>query len=203
MIGNDTDKDVRFSNEPGRGMRPIHAVLNSIVWIGRAAAWLIMPILVAVLIGVVLAAVHVGTIASWDSDVFLLGSKLSLASIGDLQWHLFGIMLLLSLPGSMVNDAHVRVDFFRQYMSERVKGLVDLIGHLVFLLPFASILVWHGFDFALRAFNLGEGSDYDGLYDRFLLKSFIPLGFSLLAIAGAGLIILRLRELLRNNAGGA
>ncbi len=30
----------------------------------------------------------------WENDVFVFGSKLTLASLGDLQWHLFGIMLM-------------------------------------------------------------------------------------------------------------
>lgn len=184
-------------SESSQGSGPVHTVLRCIVCTGRAAAWLLMPILVLVLIGVALSAAKVGTIMAWDSDMFLLGSKLTLASIGDLQWHLFGIMLMLTLAGALVSDSHVRVDLLRQHMSKRTRGLVDLVGHLVFLLPFATLLAWHGFDFALRAFNLGEGSNYDGLYDRFLLKSFIPIGFSLLAVAGVGLAVVRLREVLQ------
>ena len=36
---------------------------------------------------------------------------------------------------------------------------------------------------------MNEGSNYDGLYNRFLLKSFIPIGFLLLFLAGLGLTI--------------
>ncbi|MGB1011442.1 MAG: TRAP transporter small permease subunit [Thiolinea sp.] len=176
---------------------PVHTVLRGIVWTGHAAAWLILPILMLVLLGVVLSAAKVGTFASWESDVFLFGSKLSLASIGDMQWHLFGIMLMLSLAGALVSDKHVRVDILRQHMSERGKAWVDLIGHLIFLLPFAIIVVWHGLDFTSRSFSMGEGSDYDGLYDRFLLKSFIPIGFSLLTAAGLGLAIIHLRKIFK------
>lgn len=171
-------------------------MLRIIAWIGQAAAWLILPILVLVLISVTLSAAKVGIILQWESGVFLFGSKLTLASLGDLQWHLFGIMLMLTMAGALVGDAHVRVDFLRQHMSERLKCVMDLFGHLVFLLPFAAVIVWHGYGFALRSFDLGEGSGYDGLYDRFVLKAFIPIGFSLLAIAGVGLAVLRLRELI-------
>ena len=27
----------------------------------------------------------------WENDVFVFGSKLTLASLGDLQWHLLGL----------------------------------------------------------------------------------------------------------------
>lgn len=174
-------------SDPDRGNSVIHTILRGIVWIGQAAAWLIVPILALVLIGVVLSALKIGTIVRWDSDLFLIGSKLTLASIGDLQWHLFGIMLMLTMAGAIVSDRHVRVDFLRQHFGERTKIVIEIIGHLGFLLPLCAIVVYHGYDFALRSFNLGEGSDYDGLYDRFVLKAFIPIGFGLMLLAGLGL----------------
>ena len=189
------------NSDPDCGNGPIHMILRGIVWVGQAAAWLIIPILALVLIGVLLSAAKVGIIARWENDVFLFGSKLTLASIGDLQWHLFGIMLMLTLAGALVSDRHVRVDFLRQHMSARQKNVIDLVGHLVFLLPFCAIVIYHGYDFTLRSFNMGEGSDYDGLYDRFALKSFIPIGFALLLVAGVGLTIRGLGALLKMNSG--
>ena len=178
-----------LSGDPDRDTGAIHTVLRGIVWIGQAAAWLLIPILVLVLINVVLSAAKVGTIFRWESDIFLFGSKLTLASIGDLQWHLFGIMLMLTMAAAIVNDAHVRVDFLRQHMSERRKAIVDVSGHLIFLLPLCAIVVYNGFDFTVRSFNMNEGSDYDGLYDRFVLKAFIPIGFGLMFLAGMGLVV--------------
>ena len=177
------------SSDPDRGNGTIHTVLRGIVWIGQAAAWLIIPILALVLIGVILSAAKVGTIVRWDSDVFLFGSKLTLSSIGDLQWHLFGIMLMLTMAGALVSDRHVRVDFLRQHFSERTKNFIDVLGHLGLLLPLCAIVVLHGYDFTIRSFSMGEGSDYDGMYDRFVLKAFIPIGFGLMLIAGIGLTI--------------
>lgn len=188
------------NSDPDCGNGPIHLILRGIVWVGQAAAWLIIPILALVLIGVLLSAAKVGIIARWENDVFLFGSKLTLASIGDLQWHLFGIMLMLTLAGALVSDRHVRVDFLRQHMNQRQRHVVDIIGHLIFLLPFCAIVLLHGYDFTLRSFSMGEGSDYDGLYDRFVLKSFIPIGFALLLVAGVGLTIRGLGALLKTNS---
>lgn len=195
-----TDMDTNTS-DPVRGNEKVHTILNGIVWIGHLAAWLIVPILFLVLMSVTLSAAKVGTIIRWDSDIFLFGSKLTLASIGDLQWHLFGIMLMLTLAGALVSDKHVRVDFLRQHMSQRQKNLIDIIGHLIFLLPFCAIVVLHGYEFTIRSFNMGEGSNYDGLYNRFVLKAFIPIGFALLLLAGIGLTIQRLFTLLKARNG--
>ena len=187
------------AKEPELGTGPVQAMLRSIAWIGRAAAWLIVPILVLVLVGVTLSAMKVGTIFEWDRDVFLFGSKLTLASLGDLQWHLFGTVLMLTMAGALVTNNHVRVDVIRQHMGNGLKRIVDLAGHIVFLRPLAVVVVWHGYDFTTRSFAMGEGSNYDGLYDRFVLKASIPIGFSLLLFAGLGLAFVRLRELLRGD----
>ena len=189
------------SSGPDRGNGPVHTILRGIVWIGQAAAWLIVPILILVLISVLLSAAKVGTIFRWEGDVFLFGSRLTLSSLGDLQWHLFGIMLMLTMAGAIISDAHVRVDFLRQNMSERQKNIVDLIGHLIFLIPLCVIVILHGYDFTLRSFTMGEGSNYDGMYDRFVLKAFIPIGFALMLAAGIGLTIVRLRALFKTEQG--
>ena len=185
-------------SSPVRGLGIVHTVLQGIVWIGRVAAWLLIPILLLILAGVVLSAAKVGTIFSWENDIFLFGSKLSLSSLGDLQWHLFGIMLMLSMAGTLVSDNHVRVDFLRQNMSQKQKTTVDVLGHVVFLMPLCAIVAFHGYDFTIRSWNMNEGSNYDGLYNRFLLKSFIPIGFLLLFLAGLGLSLQNLHALFRS-----
>ena len=195
-MGRDVDDGPRAPRLP---QGPIQAVLSSIVWTGQAAAWLILPILALVLVGVTLSALKIGTIVDWDRDVFLFGSKLTLASLGDLQWHLFGAMLMLTMAGALVTNNHVRVDFLRQHMSSTVKRWIDLLGHILLLMPLVAVVVMHGYDFTIRSYTMGEGSNYDGLYDRFVLKATIPIGFALLGLAGLGLFILRLRELLRRD----
>ena len=189
--------DVSKGN-PVRGQGIIHTVLQGIVWIGSFAAWLLLPILLLILAGVVLSAAKVGTIFSWENDIFLFGSKLTLSSLGDLQWHLFGIMLMLSMAGTLVSDKHVRVDFLRQNMSQKHKTIIVLLGHVVFLLPLCGIVAFHGYDFTIRSWNMNEGSNYDGLYNRFILKSFIPIGFFMLFLAGIGLILRDLNALFRS-----
>ena len=75
---------------------------------------------------------------------------------------------------------------------------MDLFGHVVFLLPLCGIVAFHGYDFTIRSWNMNEGSNYDGLYNRFILKSFIPIGFFMLFLAGIGLILRDLNALFRS-----
>ncbi len=48
---------------------------------------------------------------------------------------------------------------------------------------------------------MGEGSNYDGLYDRFVIKAFIPIGFFLMLLAGLGLALLGIRKLIKSRSG--
>jgi TRAP-type mannitol/chloroaromatic compound transport system permease small subunit len=196
------DSDSR-PGDPDLGTGPVRTVLKGIVWIGRSAAWLLVPILALVLISVALSAAKVGTIVRWESDIFLFGSKLTLSSVGDLQSHLFGIMLMLTMAGAIVTDSHVRVDFLRQHMTERTKAIVDIVGHVMLLIPLCAIVTYHGYDFTVRSFNMDEGSNYDGLYDRFFLKAFIPIGFSLMLLAGVALTMRGMRTLFTKDPGHA
>jgi TRAP-type mannitol/chloroaromatic compound transport system permease small subunit len=52
------------------------------------------------------------------------------------------------------------------------------------------IVIKLSFNFVYQAYSLGEGSpDPGGLPYRFLLRSFIPLGFILLAVQGLANVI--------------
>tara|TARA_B110000902_G_scaffold254376_1_gene318322 strand:+ start:132 stop:722 length:591 start_codon:yes stop_codon:yes gene_type:complete len=173
----------------------IQTILDGIVWVSQLAAWLVILIIAIVLLSVLVSILDIGKIVEWESDVILFGERLTGASLGDLQWHIFGLMLMLTMAGALITDSHVRVDFFRQSMSRRKKRLVDIFGHLFFLIPFCYVAVVHGWAFTARALRLDEGSDYDGLYDRFLIKGTIPLGFALLLIAAVLLVIQNIQQL--------
>lgn len=182
------------------GQRDItQIVLKGIVWVSEIAAWLIIPIVLIVALSVSASLLDIGKITEWKDDILLFGSRLTSASLGDLQWHLFGLMLMLNIAGGLVTDSHVRVDFLRQGMSSRTKRIIDIVGHIIFLLPFCYVVVDHGWDSMTRAIRIDEGSDYDGLYDRFLIKSTIPIGFSLLMAAGVFLIVNNIKCIIKPN----
>lgn len=113
-------------------------------------------------------------------------------SIGmqELEWHLFATLFLLGVPFALTTGTHVRVDLFYERMSTRQRAWVDIIGTLLFLLPFALLVAWFGFFFALDAYKLGEGSgDPGGLPYRWIIKSMIPISFLSIAISGLGLLL--------------
>lgn len=113
-------------------------------------------------------------------------------SIGmqELEWHLYASIFLLGVPYALKTGGHVRVDLIYEGLSFRKKAWIDLLGTLIFLLPFTLLVVWYGIGFAMEAYNLGETSgDPGGLPYRWIIKSMIPISFLCMAISGTGLLL--------------
>jgi TRAP-type mannitol/chloroaromatic compound transport system permease small subunit len=120
--------------------------------------------------------------------VFHIGS----VALQELEWHLFAVLFLLGASYTLKHDGHVRVDIFYQskYLSDRHRAWIDLLGTLIFLLPFCVLIIVASWEFVATSFSIGEGSpDPGGLPYRFLLKAAMPLGFALLIIQGVAIML--------------
>ncbi len=161
-------------------MRMLDAVARAIEtlseWTGRFVAWLILVMALLICYDVAMRyLLHSGSVA-----------------VQELEWHVFALVFLLGAAYTMKHDAHVRVDIIYQsrWMNPRRRAWVDLIGGLLFLLPFCILIIATAWPFAYSAYQLGEGSpDAGGLPDRFILKGAIPVGFGLLLLQGVASII--------------
>ncbi len=77
------------------------------------------------------------------------------SSIGleELGWHLYAAVFLLAIPYAVYTDSHVRIDLIYEGRSESYKRLVGILGSIVFLLPFALVMLYYGGVFAAQAFS--------------------------------------------------
>lgn len=101
----------------------------------------------------------------------------------ELEWHLFATLFLLGSAYALKHDKHVRVDVFYSRFSDQKKAWVNLIGTLLFLIPFCIVIIKTSIPFAVDAWNISESSpEPGGLPHRFLVKSTIPIGALLLLI---------------------
>ncbi len=111
-------------------------------------------------------------------------------AIFEVEWHLFAMIFLLGAGFAFKHDRHVRVDLFYAKFLPRTKALVNLLGSLLFLVPFCLVGIYYASNFAYQSFLIGEGSsDPGGLPYRFVIKSMIPLGLSFLLLQGISLIL--------------
>ncbi len=109
-------------------------------------------------------------------------------AVQELEWHVFAIIFLLAAAYTLKHDRHVRVDVLYIKFSPQTRAWINFWGSIVFLIPFAALVIWASHNFVAISFRIGETSpDPGGLPARFLLKACVPLGFFLLLLQGVAL----------------
>ena len=105
----------------------------------------------------------------------------------EMEWHLFSIVILFGVSVSLLDEAHVRVDFLYDRYSARNKAIINIIGTEFFLLPLALLILFGSFDFVNDAYQINEISeDPGGLPFRWIVKGMIPLAFLFLIFTAVG-----------------
>lgn len=118
-------------------------------------------------------------------------------ALQELEWHLFAATFLFGVPFTLKAGGHVRVDLIYERLSPNGRAWIDLLGTIIFLLPFCGLVAWFGIDFVKEAYELGESSgDPGGLSHRWIIKAAIPVSFAFMAISGLGLLLNSVNTLL-------
>jgi len=144
--------------------------------VGRATAWLVLAMVLLVCYDVMMRF------------VFLQGS----VAMQELEWHLFAMVFLLGGAYTLKHDGHVRVDILSQskWMSAKHQAWINIIGAVLFLIPFCILVISTSIDFVANSIRFSEGSpDPGGLPYRYLLKSVLPIAFTLLLLQGLSSIV--------------
>ncbi|MGA9090620.1 MAG: TRAP transporter small permease subunit [Bradyrhizobium sp.] len=144
-------------------------------WTGKRVAWLI---LVAVVVSAVNAIVRKTLDTSSNSWL-------------ELQWVLFSIVFLLCSPWTLLDNEHIRIDIVNNLLPKRVRDVIDLIGHVFFLLPLTIVMIITGGPFFRRSFEINEQSGNAGGLPQWPTKSLIIIGFAFLFVQGISEIIKR------------
>ena len=157
-------------------MWAMQKVVEGIDWLnqktGRVVAWLSTIMVLVVTTDVIMRYLF----------------RTSYVFVQELEWHLFGALFLLGAGYTLLHDDHVRVDIFYQRLSAKNQAWVNLLGVLFFLLPGCVLVILTSWQFFINSWSFGEGSpDPGGIPARYVLKSLIPIGFSLVALQGVSL----------------
>ena len=137
---------------------------------------------------------HIGEYFSWLNAILVVVIILQvvlryvfgqgLVVLEELQWHLYGVGIMLGLSYCVVTDSHIRLDLLYDRFPQRGKEQVELFGNLVLLLPIVAIILLHGWPFLVESWRVGESSDSPiGICCRYVIKSFLLIGFGLLGVA--------------------
>ncbi|WP_114417967.1 TRAP transporter small permease subunit [Marinospirillum perlucidum] len=164
--------------------------------VGQVTSWLVLAVIVAVMLTVIMNALGMNELLRWETDVFLFRDAFTINSATELQWYLYGIFVLFASTYALHTNNHVRVDLFYQRFPKRIQHLVDLVGHLVFLIPFCLLVAYLYWPQVEMSYVSGEQSNFGGLGERYLIKGALPLALVFLAVNALGRIFLGLALIL-------
>lgn len=122
-----------------------------------------------------------------------IGANLSSNAYIEMQWYLFSLIFLLGAGYTLTHNAHVRVDVFYARLSEKGKAWVNLLGTVLFLLPFCTIMIIVSWESVLNSWHVMEVSPDPGGLARYPIKTMVLVAYVLLILQG-------LSELVKNVA---
>lgn len=141
--------------------------------VGKSVSWLI---LVAVLVSAGNAIIR---------KTFNMSSNAWL----ELQWYLFGAAFLLAAAYTLRQNEHIRIDIVYGLFSRRVQHWIDLLGHLLFLMPFVILMIVYFIPYVSLSYRSAEMSSSAGGLILWPAKSLLLIGFLLLGLQGVSEII--------------
>lgn len=158
-----------------------------VVFVGKAASWLIIPLVLLIIVDVITRKIEFIKIMSAEITTEY-GFSISFMA-QDLEWHIHGVLMLLTFGYAYIMNAHVRVDIFREMAGRRRQAWIEIVG-LIGAMVFLSYMIIFSWDFAIASYYQGEGSEsMVGIGNRFIIKSFLVWGFALTFIAALAILI--------------
>ena len=110
----------------------------------------------------------------------------------ELQWVMFSIIFLLCSPWTLMSNEHIRIDIINSMFSKTTRNVIDIVGHVVFLLPLTIVMIVTGWPFFTASYSINEQSMNAGGLPQWPAKSLIVIGFTLLFFQGISELIKRI-----------
>jgi TRAP-type mannitol/chloroaromatic compound transport system permease small subunit len=136
--------------------------------IARTSAWLL----------VVMAAV-----TCFDVLARKTGIPVPLTKLQELEWHFHAALFSMWMGYGYTINAHPRVDSFTENLTFRRKAWIELVGCLLFALPYVALVAYYSLDFVASSYALSEQSDSTvGLRYRWFIKGIYAAGLWLVVL---------------------
>lgn len=74
------------------------------------------------------------------------------------QWYLYSLVFLLGFAYILKRQINVRVDFWWADLPLKKKVLIDFVGHIIALIPFALLALWVSWSWVGSSFVAQQGS---------------------------------------------
>lgn len=161
-------------------LRTSNVIDRVVSTVGMTAAWLSILLIVVIVFDVV------------TRRFLVLGST----KLQELEWHLHAILFFLCIGWAYIKNAHVRIELVHERLSRRTQLWIELLGCLLFLIPYCLIVFYHGADWWERSWATGEVSDSaTGLPYRWAIKAVLPTGFVFIFLGAVTVLLRKVVEL--------
>ena len=147
-------------------MQMFLALSRAIDWInesiGKAVGWLI---LISIFVSAGNAVIR-KIAPAYSSNAWL-----------ELQWYLYGAAFMMAAAYTLKQNEHIRIDILYGMWSRKAQHRIDLFGHIFFLLPFVTLMVWLLIPYVTKSFHSGEHSSNSGGLILWPAKALLLIGF--------------------------
>jgi TRAP-type mannitol/chloroaromatic compound transport system permease small subunit len=166
-----------------RALLRVSRLIDTVVeWLGKTLSFVVIAL---ILLGVY------NVITRYLTP--LVGRSLYSQGAAEALNHLFSLTFFLGFAYLLRRNGNVRVDFLYGNWSDKRKALVNLVGNVMFLVPFCILALYVGWPVVARTFRTGETSGNPGGLPIYPLW----LAFA----AGIGLLLLQaLSEIIKHAA---
>ncbi len=108
-------------------------------FVGKAAGWVILPLIAVIMFDVVTRKIDFLRIGMSELSWYWLIEPIKLQ---DLEWHLHGIILLMTFGYGYLLNSHVRVDIFREMLPRRGQAKIEFWGLVVMAMPYLALVLY-------------------------------------------------------------
>jgi TRAP-type mannitol/chloroaromatic compound transport system permease small subunit len=137
-------------------------------WVGKAAAWLIVALMLMVVVEVFKRYI-LNAPTAWIYDVSNM---------------MYGTLFMLAGAYTLAQDGHVRGDFLYGNMKPRTQATLDLILYVLFFTPGILALIWAGWIYFGDALAIHEQTFNAVQLPLYPFKGIIPLAGAMVMMQG-------------------
>ena len=110
--------------------------------------------------------------------------------IQESEYWLHSYLIVLVVGYAYIRNAHVRIDLVRDLFSIRTKCWIEVVGIVLFLVPYSLLGLWLAWPYVVQSFQQGEISKSQiGLSNIWMLKGGLMILFLLLFLAAISQLI--------------
>lgn len=118
-----------------------------------------------------------------------VGRNLTSNALIEAQWYLYGLIFVFGFAYILREGVNVRVDFWFTHRSSRTQSWIDLVGHVIALIPFAYIGLKYSWPSVKLSWEQHEQSPDAGGLARYPIKTALMVAFVFLLVQGLAEIV--------------